>query len=360
MLNVFKSWMERYFANEETVLLAVMFLASIVIFAALGNVLAPMITAIIIAFLMQGTVLKMKSWGLPHTFSVTIAFLLLVSVILLALLYVLPTVWNQSQNLLRETPKMLTEGQSLLLLLPERYPTLFSEQQVTDLMESLQSHMGQLGQYIFSFSLAQLPVLAGVAIYLVLVPILVFFFLKDADSIMHWLANLLPRERPVMTQIWLEMNQQIANYVRGKFIEIVIVAGASVITFSLLGLNYALLLGVMVGLSVLVPYIGALFAALPVALIAFFQWGISSELMYVMIAYTVIQGLDGNVLVPVLFSEAVNLHPVAIIMSVFVFGGLWGFWGVFFAIPLATLFNAILNAWPTPDDVVDVAPVQTK
>ena len=65
-----------------------------------------------------------------------------------------------------------------------------------------------------------------------------------------------------------------------------------------------------------------------------------------MAVYAVIQALDGNVLVPLLFSEVVNLHPVAIIVAVLIFGGLWGFWGVFFAIPLATLFKAILRAWP--------------
>ena len=68
--------------------------------------------------------------------------------------------------------------------------------------------------------------------------------------------------------------------------------------------------------------------------------------MWVMIAYGIIQALDGNVLVPILFSEAVNLHPVAIIVAVLVFGGFWGLWGVFFAIPLATLVKAILSAWP--------------
>jgi len=66
-----------------------------------------------------------------------------------------------------------------------------------------------------------------------------------------------------------------------------------------------------------------------------------------MIVYTVIQTLDGNVLVPWLFSETVNLHPIAIILAILVFGGIWGFWGVFFAIPLATLIKAIFNAWPT-------------
>jgi len=69
-----------------------------------------------------------------------------------------------------------------------------------------------------------------------------------------------------------------------------------------------------------------------------------------MLAYAVIQLLDGNVLVPVLFSEVVSLYPVAIIIAVLVFGGIWGFWGVFFAIPLATLVNAVLRAWPREEE----------
>lgn len=347
MLKVFRSWMERYFADEEAVLVAVILIASIIILATLGPVLAPMITAVIIAFLMQGVVLRLKSWGLPHNVAVTIAFLLLVSGMILTLGFLLPVIWKQSENLLREMPKMLVQGKDLLQLLPERYPTIFSNEQVNELVAGLQAQLAEMGQQIFSFSLAQIPVLIAVSIYLVLVPILVFFFLKDSTQLLHWLTNLLPTERPVMTQIWREMNTQIANYVRGKFIEILIVGGVSSVVFSILDLNYALLLGLIVGLSVLVPYIGAFVVTLPVVVIAFFQWGWSNELMYVVIAYSIIQILDGNVLVPVLFSEAVNLHPVAIVMAVLVFGGFWGFWGIFFAIPLATLFNAILNAWPT-------------
>jgi putative permease len=76
------------------------------------------------------------------------------------------------------------------------------------------------------------------------------------------------------------------------------------------------------------------------------QFGWSWDFGWVMLAYGVIQALDGNVLVPVLFSEAVDLHPVAIIVAVLAFGGIWGFWGVFFAIPLASLIKAVLTAWP--------------
>ena len=85
---------------------------------------------------------------------------------------------------------------------------------------------------------------------------------------------------------------------------------------------------------------------IPVVVIAFLQWGGGSEFILLICLYGIIQIIDGNVLVPLLFGEAVNLHPVAIIMSILIFGGLWGFWGVFFAIPLATLIKAVYNAWP--------------
>ena len=128
-----------------------------------------------------------------------------------------------------------------------------------------------------------------------------------------------------------------------------------VFTFSLLGLRFSILISFFVGLSVLIPYIGAIGMTFPVASVAYFQWGWSSELAYVVGAYILLQILDGNVLVTLLFSEVVDLHPIAIIVSVLVFGGLFGFWGVFFAIPLATLVNAVLHAWPRAPEPASAA-----
>ena len=347
MINILHRWMERYFADEEAVLVAIMLVAGLVIVVTMGVVLAPMISAIIIAFLMQGVVNQLKSWGVHHRVAVSIAFLILAGSLVVSLLYILPALWNQLVALFSEAPRMLSEGQHLLLLLPEQYPNLVAEEDVKQLTNMLTKEMALFGQTILSFSLAQLPVLITILIYLVLVPILVFFFLKDSKEMVTWFTRILPSERPVMRQIWAEMNEQIANYVRGKVIEIVIVGGVSVFAFSLLGLNYAMLLGIAVGFSVVIPYIGAAVVTIPVALIGFFQFGWSTDYMYVMVAYAIIQALDGNVLVPLLFSEAVKMHPVAIVLAVLVFGGLWGFWGVFFAIPLATLCKATINAWPT-------------
>ena len=350
MIKIFRKWMYRYFADQEAVLVVVLLVAGIAVLMTMGDILAPMIASIVIAFLMEGMVARLNGRGVPHIVSVCITFVVLVGAMAVVLLIVLPGLWQQLVNLFTEIPRMLAEARRVALLLPEQYPTIFSEETIDTIIRNATNKIGALGENVLSISITKLPVFIGLVIYIVLVPILVFFFLKDGKKILRQLASLLPDERPVMTKIWVEMNIQIANYVRGKAIEILVVAAVSFIVFQLMGLNYALLLAIAVGFSVVIPYIGAAVVTLPIAVIAYFQWGWSSEFMWLMIAYGIIQMLDGNVLVPLLFSEAVNLHPIAIILSVLVFGGIWGFWGIFFAIPLATLIKAIINAWPVREN----------
>lgn len=346
MIKVLRDWMHRYFSDEQAVVLAVLLVLGFAAVLTLGGMLAPVLTGLVLAFLMQGLVNALERLRLPPLVAVSLVFLLFMSALGLFLLVLMPLLWRQLSTLFNELPRMLGEWQALFLLLPERYPNLISDAQVLQLTEAISGEAGKFGQWALSFSLSSLPLLVSIMIYLVLVPILVFFFLKDREVIGAWFRGYLPRERTLITQVAQEMNQQIANYIRGKFIEIIICGVVTYIAFAALGLNYAALLALLVGLSVVVPYIGAVVVTVPVALIGLFQWGFGDQFLYLMVVYGVIQALDGNVLVPLLFSEAVNLHPVAIICAVLLFGGLWGFWGVFFAIPLATLFKAVLNAWP--------------
>jgi putative permease len=190
-----------------------------------------------------------------------------------------------------------------------------------------------------------------IAVYLVLVPVMVFFFLKDKQAILGWVTDFLPRQRSLVDQVWSEVLGRTGDYARGKVYEIIIVGCTAWITFYFLDLRFAGLLAVITGLSVIIPYIGAAVVTLPVAFVAFFQWGAGSEFLIAVGAYLVLQALDGNVLVPLLFSEVVKLHPNAIILSILIFGGIWGFWGVFFAIPLATLAHAVIKAWPRQQKV---------
>ncbi|TLX55841.1 AI-2E family transporter [Stutzerimonas nosocomialis] len=346
MLKVLRGWMHRYFSDEEAVVLAVLLFLAFLLVLTLGRMLAPVIAGLVLAFLMQGVVGTLERLRMPHLAAVWLVFALFVGALSVCILILVPLLWQQGFTLINELPRMLVEWQSLLLLLPESYPQLITQEQVLRGIDAIRGEFARVGHIALTSSLASLPLLLGLMIYLVLVPILVFFFLKDRQQISDWISGYLPRERGLITQVAQEMNLQIANYIRGKSIEILIVGVVSYVVFALLGLNYAALLALLVGFSVVVPYIGAAVVTVPIALIGLFQWGWGDQFIYLMVAYAIIQALDGNVLVPLLFSEAVNLHPVAIICAVLLFGGLWGFWGVFFAIPLATLFKAVLNAWP--------------
>jgi putative permease len=236
-----------------------------------------------------------------------------------------------------------------MLRLPQEYPQIISESSIKDIIFSLSGELSAVGQTVLSFSFASIPL---IVIYLVLVPLMIFFFMKDKITILEWMSRFLPADRQLVTHLWVEMDGQIGNYIRGKVYEIITVGVVAYIVFIFFGLNYASLLAIIVGLSVLIPYIGAATVTIPVALVGFFQWGLGSDFTWLMIAYFVLQFLDGNVLVPVLFSDAVNIHAVAIIAAILIFGGLWGFWGVFFAIPLATLVKALINVWPMRSEEV--------
>ncbi|MHC8325417.1 AI-2E family transporter [Pseudomonas sp. LB3P93] len=352
MFKVLRDWIQRYFSDEEAVVLAVLLFLAFTAVLTLGGMLAPVLAGMVLAYLMQGLVVTLERLRMPGGVAVGLVFALFMGVLLVFIVVVVPLLWHQLITLFNELPGMLAKWQSLLLLLPERYPHLVSDEQVLQAIEVARGEIGKFGQWALTFSLSSLPLLVNIMIYLVLVPILVFFFLKDREMIGQWVRGYLPRERALITRVAHEMNRQIANYIRGKVIEIFICGGVTYIGFVVLGLNYAALLALLVGVSVVVPYVGAVVVTVPVMLIALFQWGWSDQFIYLMAVYGIIQTLDGNVLVPLLFSEAVNLHPVAIICAVLLFGGLWGFWGVFFAIPLATLFKAVLDAWPRKEPVV--------
>ena len=184
------------------------------------------------------------------------------------------------------------------------------------------------------------------SINLILLPILVFFFLFDRESIISGFLNILPRERAMLRQVWVEMDDQLSNYARGKALEIVIVGSAAALIFMYFDLQYIALLSILVGFSVLIPFLGAFIVTLPVAVLGLVQFGLTFDFWLLMGVYLVLQILDGYLLVPILFSDAVKLHPVIIMLAVFVFGAMFGFWGVFFAIPIATLIKAIWNSWP--------------
>lgn len=345
-MQVIRDWFQRHFSDPQVVILALYLIGGFAIILTMGSMLAPMLAAVVIAYLLEGIVAWFERIGVPRLPAVIIVFLAFMAFFAFVMVGLLPLLSRQTTQLLGQVPAMAAKAQQTLMHLPEKYPQYFTAQQVNDIMSTIRAQIGELGSRVVSLSIASVVGIITFVVYVILVPMLVFFLLKDKDRILGWVGNLLPRDSALARTVWMDVDRQIGNYIRGKFWEIVIVWWATYIAFSVLNLNFAMLLSVAVGLSVIVPYVGAAVVTIPVALVAYFQWGITSEFWIVISAYLVIQALDGNALVPLLFSEVVNLHPIAIMAAILVFGGVWGFWGVFFAIPLATLVQAVLKAWP--------------
>ncbi len=345
-MNLLAAWFKRTFADPQVVILGIVLLVGFAVIIGLGKMLAPVFASIVIAYLLEAVVVRFERLGLPRLASVSLVFLLFVATMLFLLFGLIPMLIRQLSQLVQQIPSYISQGQLLLQQLPERYPQMVSEVQVQQFIDGVGNELAAIGQSLITWSLGSVVNVVGLLVLLVLIPVLVFFVLKDKRQLVDWFKAYLPSERHLLSSVWADVEAQIANYVRGKAGEIVIVGAVTYITFVALGLQYSALLATLVGFSVLIPYIGAAVVTLPIAFVAFFQFGWGWDFGAVMIAYAIIQALDGNVLVPLLFSEALNLHPVAIIIAILIFGGLWGFWGVFFAIPLATLVQAVLKAWP--------------
>ncbi|MDC0992106.1 AI-2E family transporter [Gammaproteobacteria bacterium] len=346
MLEEINNLFRKIFSNEETLVFGMLLTAAFLILFFLGNILTPFLISIIFAYLLVGMQKRLEDYGLNSTIALifTFSFFLLLGIALMVWLG--PLVYQQLQSLILEIPKWVNAFMIFAQNVPEKYPDLVSSDQITAFLQSLSGQITAISQDFLKASIAGIQNTVTIAINLILLPILVFFFLFDRESIISDFLNILPRERAMLKKVWVEMDGQLSNYARGKAIEIVIVGSAAAIIFMYFGLEYIALLSVLVGFSVLIPFLGAFIVTLPVAAVGLLQFGLSFDFWLLMGAYLVLQILDGYLLVPILFSDAVKLHPVVIMLAVFVFGGMFGFWGVFFAIPIATLIKAIWNSWP--------------
>ncbi|HET7307925.1 MAG TPA: AI-2E family transporter [Gammaproteobacteria bacterium] len=344
-MNVLTNWLRRYFSDPQIVILLVFIFMGVAVIVWVGQILAPVLASIVIAYLLEAGVRLLSRWGVPRLAAVVILFVIFMCALIGALFGLVPVLSHQATQFFQGLPDMLAHFQAFISHLPERYPDLITPMQAQAINDNIQNELTSMGKAVLSHSLASLISAITFLIYLILMPLLVFFFLKDKDEILAWLASYLPRNRDLVTAVWEDVNAQIANFIRGKVWEILIVWAAAWILFSIMGLNFSVLLSLLVGLSVVVPYVGAIAVSIPVVAVAYFQFGLSVHFWWLIAFYSAIHIIDGNVLIPILYSEVVNVHPVAIMIAVLFFGGIWGFWGVFFAIPLATLVHAIIRIW---------------
>jgi len=347
MLEEFNKVFKKIFSNEETILFSFALLIFFIVISFFGSVLTPFIISIIVAYLLVGMQKKIQSYNISEKVSLVITFSIFIVTGATLVIWLVPLLYTQLQAFVLDVPNLINNFRDFISELPSKFPDLVSSDQITIFFQAVSEEISAIAQNIVKTSISSIQSAITVLLYIILFPILVYFFLFDRKNIIDGCLKVIPGRRKMFTSIWAEMDIQLSNYVRGKTIEIFIVGIAAAIIFSSLGLRYSALLSVLVGLSVIIPYVGAFLVTIPVVVVGLIQFGLGTQFTILISLYLLLQALDGNLLVPIIFSETVKLHPVIIILAVFIFGSMFGFWGVFFSIPIATFIKAVWNAWPS-------------
>ena len=337
----------KLFSNEESLIFSLLILTFLLVLYFFGGLLTPFIISLIFAYLLIGLTKNLIKYGLTELVSLIISYVIFLLSGIGFLVWLIPLIFQQTQAFFIEVPIWLNNFRSFIENLVQSNQELVSSDQISSFFTEFIGRLSSISQGVLDASISGIQDTLVFSIYLIMIPVLVFFFLFDKERIVRGFLMLLPKKRAMLSEVWIEMDDQLSNYVWGKGVEILIVGFAAAVIFGIMGLNYTALLSIIVGVSVLIPYVGAFLATIPVVVVAFLQFGIGFDLYMIVGLYLLLQALDGYLLVPILFSDAVKLHPVVIMLAVFVFGGIFGFWGAFFSIPLATFIKAVWNSWPS-------------
>ena len=335
------------FSNEETIIFSLAILLFFLVISFFGSILTPFIISMVVAYLLVGMQKKIQSYDVSANVSLIITFSVFIITGAALLIWLVPLLYIQLQAFILDVPNLINNFLDFVSGLPAKFPDLVSSEQISIFFQAVSEEASVIAQNIVKSSISGIQSAITFLLYIILFPILVYFFLFDRKNIIDGFIKIIPGKREMLTNIWAEMDIQLSNYVRGKTIEIFIVGIAAAIIFVSLGLKYSALLSVLVGLSVIIPFVGAFLVTIPIVIVGLLQFGLSTEFYLLIGLYLLLQALDGNLLVPIIFSETVKLHPVVIILAVFIFGSMFGFWGVFFSIPIATFIKAVWNAWPS-------------
>ena len=327
MVKFLKNFFDTYFFKEEQYAALVLLLIALVLIYFVGSLITPFFIALLIAYLLNGAMAFFGSRGASKRTSLFLAFIIFTA-FYVSIFLLLPLITSQIGSLINELPAIANYVEKLAQNLLKAYPELFSQSQVDGLAGSITSFFPTIAEQILIQMNAGFSAMMNALIYIILIPFFVFFFLKDKNEMIEYATYFLPKNSQLLSTLWSDLNIQLFGYIRGKALEMIIVGCITSLVFALIGVNYSILLGIMVGLSVLVPLFGAIIVTIPVVAIGLFQYGLESTFFIFLASYLIIQALDGNFLFPLLLGREVNLHPVLIILAILIFGGIWGFWGL--------------------------------
>lgn len=326
--------------------LAAVALAAILVYL-LAPVLTPFLTAAILAYIGNPLVERLMRWRLSRILAVVAVFLVLTLLVVLLVLVLLPKLERQFVVLAAQVPVLIDWLQQQAL------PWLQSRLGLTQTLdlgslrtaagEQWQSAGGLLTKLLASVSRSGLAVLGWLA-NLLLVPVVTFYLMRDWPVLLTRLHDLLPRRaEPEIVKLVRAVDEVLGAFFRGQLLVMLALGGIYTTGLWLVGLELALLIGMLAGLVSFVPYLGLIVGVVAASIAALLQFHELTPLLYVLVVFGVAQLLEGMVLTPWLLGERIGLHPVAVIFAVLAGGQLFGFFGVLLALPVAAVVVVLLH-----------------
>lgn len=308
----------------------------------LGPVLTPFAVSFILAYLFQPLVRRLERWHLPRTLAVIVVFMILIVLLLVAALVLLPPLQAQTRELMALAPRLGDWLQNRAL--PWLSSTLGVERQrfePSSLRDLLREHLSQAGslagavlQRVSQSGLA----LIGFFANLFLVPVVTFYLLRDWNKMITAIEGLIPRPLlPTVQQLMAEADEVLGAFLRGQLSVMLVLGTYYGVGLWLIGLDFAVAIGVFAGLVSFIPYLGVFLGAGTALLVAMFSGADWLTYALVVAVFWTGQILEGSVVTPTLVGDRIGLHPVMVIFAVLAGGQIFGIVGVLLALPAAAV-----------------------
>lgn len=314
----------------------------------LQPILSPFLIAALLAYLTDPMADKLEAKGLGRTPAVVVVFLLMTSVMLLLVVWLLPKLGHQLQVMIKLVPEVFTLAQTVWIPWVETNIgvslTGFDLESLKLLMTGHWQQTGGLVKDLFSSVSQSGMALAAWVANIVLIPVVMFYLLRDWDLMMERIGHLLPRNVEQKVKLWaLECDEVLGAFIKGQLL--VMLALGIIYSLGLwsVGLDLALLVGMLAGLASIVPYMGFIVGIVAAVVAAMLQFNDLTMLAWVGAVFAVGQALEGMVLTPLLVGDRIGLHPVAVIFAIMAGGQLFGFVGILIALPVAAVIMVLLR-----------------
>ncbi len=333
--------------SQKWLLLTVVVLAG-TLFYLLAPVLTPFLTSALLAYLGDPLVDRLERMRVSRTLAVVAVFGAMLVVGVLSLLILVPMLEQQAASLINGIPKFLEWLQhSVAPRLATLLGTEVIDFDIDRIRKAIVEHwrqMGSLAGQVVTQLTRSGQMLLGWVTYLLLIPVVTFYLLRDWDHLVAAIDGLLPkRYQPTVAALASEIDAVLAEFLRGQLTVMLALAVIYTLGLWLVGLELAFFIGLLAGLVSFVPYLGVIVGVVVAGFAAFIQFADVWHLVAVAVVFGIGQLLEGMVLSPLLVGDRIGLHPVAVIFAVMAGGQLFGFMGILLALPVAAVIVVLLR-----------------